>query len=53
VTAANDVIDDDARIDLALIHVLAKSAFAVFLLGPINLFSIEGVADSESDWNPA
>ena len=43
-TTANNVVDDDARIHFALIHVLAKpaSAFSLFL-GPIDLLGAERV----------
>src|SRR4029434_979298 len=50
-TAANDIVDDDAGINLALVHVLTERAFSVFLLGPVNLFSVKRIAHAESDWN--
>ena len=53
VTAANDVVDDNARIDVALVHILAKHALAVLLLGPVNLLRAQRVAHAESNWNSA
>src|SRR5205814_9106175 len=53
VTATDDVVDDDARIDLALVDVLAKHALAVFLFGPVNLFCAQRVAHAESDRDAA
>ena len=51
--AANYVIDDDAGIDVALIHVLAKHAFAAFLLGPVNLLRAQCVPHAERDRDAA
>ncbi len=51
--AANDVVDDDAGIDVALVHVLAKHALAVLLLCPIDLLRTERVAHTEGYGNSA
>src|SRR5262249_27585505 len=53
IATPNDVIHDDARIDLALIHVLAKHALPSLLFGPVNLFGAEGLPHTESDRNSA
>src|SRR6185503_11933991 len=45
--AADNVIDDDAGIDIALIDVLAEHALTAFLLGPVNLLRAQCVADAE------
>src|SRR6185312_1476971 len=50
-SAANDVVNDDARVDLALIDVLAKHALSLFLLCPINLFGAQRVTDTEGYGN--
>src|SRR5262249_41392285 len=47
-TAANDIVNDDAWIYLALIDVLPKHALATFLLGPVDLFGIKRVTHTES-----
>ena len=51
VSAANDVVDDNARIHLALVDVLAKHAFTFFLFSPVDLFRVKCVAHTEGDGN--
>src|SRR2546428_13389113 len=46
-SAADDVIDDDAGVHVSLIHVLAKHALAAFLFGPVNLFGAQRVPHAE------
>src|SRR5688500_12358602 len=40
ITGARDVINNDARIDLTLIDILAKHTPAIFALGPVDLFGV-------------
>src|SRR5205807_4389677 len=48
VSAADDVVHDDARIDFTQIYILTKHALAAFLFSPVNLFSTERIAHAES-----
>src|SRR6185369_17702931 len=50
---ANDVVNNDARINFALVHILPELALAMLLLGPVNLFRIECVAHTKRDRNPS
>src|SRR2546430_11892239 len=53
VTAANNVVDNNARIDFALINVLPEHPLAAFLFGPVNLLGAERVPHTEGDRNAA
>ena len=48
VSAANDVINNDAWVHFALVHVLAEHSFPVFAFGPVDLLGAEGIADLTS-----
>src|SRR5258705_10649941 len=45
--APDDVVDDNAGIDLALVDVLAKHSLPMFLFGPVNLLGAQGVAHTK------
>src|SRR5437867_10791685 len=53
VAAANNVVDNNAGIDLTPINVLPEHPLAAFLFGPINLLGTERVAHREGDRNAA
>src|SRR5437763_8282650 len=53
VATANNVVDNNAGIDLALINVLPEHPLSAFLLGPVNLLGAERVAHTEGDRNAA
>src|ERR1700720_2619107 len=46
-SAADDVVDDNAGVHVALIHILTKHALAAFLLGPVDLFGAQRIAHPE------
>ncbi len=52
-STANNVVDDNAGRNLALVNVLAKHTLSVFLLRPVNLLRAQRIADTKRHRNPA
>src|ERR1041385_805595 len=50
-TAADNVVNNYARINFALIHVLPKLALALLLLSPVDLLGVERVAHTKRNRN--
>src|SRR5258705_1779156 len=48
VAAANNVIDNNAGIDLPLVDVLAKHSLTLFLFRPVDLFRTQSIAYTKS-----